>query len=372
MFKNLKVKKELIPSDPRFGCGPSLVRVDHLNNLAATKASILGTGHRKSGIKNLISEIQAGIIKYFDVPNDYQVVLGNGGSTLLFDMIGLGLVKKKSAHFTCGEFSTKWAKSHQMIPWIETEKISAEYGQGIDAKNIDDADILCMTLNETSTGVQNTFLPHTDQDTLLCIDATSGAGQIPCDISKVDVFFFSPQKVFGSEGGIFVAIMSPLAIERAQEINKMDRYIPEMMNWMTAITNSSKNQTYNTPSVSTLFLLNEQIKLMNKVTKESIYKETQEKYSLLYGWAKERPYLDLYISEEKYRSRTVACIDVNEKYCVKDLAASLEKQHIANGIDAYRKLGRNQFRISFFYNIKLDDLKKLTQIISLAIESEPL
>lgn len=370
MFENFNAPQELRPSDPRFGSGPSLVPVEFMKRLAETGTELLGTSHRKPAVKNVVKEMQEGLRKFFNIPSDYEVVIGNGGATFLFDMIGLGLVKKKSSHFTCGEFSSKWYKSHANIPWIEAENIASEYGQGCKASNVDGSDFIAMTLNETSTGVQNIELPEVDADTILAIDATSGAGQIPCDISKTDIFFFSPQKVFASEGGFFVAIMSPKALKRAEEVAKMDRYIPTIMSWDLAITNSKKNQTYNTPSISTIFFLKEQVNMMiEQGGFDHAISYAKKKADMIYSWAQEKSYLDVYVKGEADRSVAVACIDVDDKYPTGDLIKVLEEQKAVYGIDAYRKLGRNQFRISLFHNVSFEDLEKLTKIIDLAIES---
>ncbi|RLA64842.1 MAG: phosphoserine transaminase [Epsilonproteobacteria bacterium] len=369
MFENIDLSNNKRPSDPRFGSGPSLVPVEFMEKLLATGQDLLGTSHRKAPIKNLVKEVQDGLSKYFSLPDDYKVVLGNGGATFLFDMIGLGMVKKKSAHFTCGEFSEKWFKAHNKVPWIEAEQISVPYGKGIDGKNIADADMVCVTLNETSTGVQISKLPEVDNDTILAVDATSGGGQIPCDLSKTDLFFFSPQKVFASEGGLFVAIMSPKAYNRALEMAAGDRYFPVIMSWKLAINNSDKNQTYNTPAIASIFFLNEQIKLMNSVGYEKACEMAEEKAQLIYSWAAEKKYLSCYVEEEKYRSRSVATINVDESFPVTPLIDWLAEKKIAYGIDGYRKLGKNQFRIALFHNIKYDDLNKLLNIISQAIEA---
>ncbi|EQC51493.1 aminotransferase class V-fold PLP-dependent enzyme [Bacteriovorax sp. DB6_IX] len=369
MFENFNVPQELRPTDPRFGSGPSLVPVEFMTKLAETGTELLGTSHRKPAVKNLVKEMQEGLRKFFNVPADYEIVIGNGGATFLFDMIGLGLVRKKSSHFTCGEFSTKWYKSHANIPWIEAENIASEYGQGCSPANVEGSDFIAMTLNETSTGVQTIELPQVDDDTILAIDATSGAGQIPCDISKCDVFFFSPQKVFAAEGGFFVSIMSPKALKRAEEIAATDRYIPTIMSWELAITNSVKNQTYNTPSIATIFFLNEQVKLMNSqggFTHAIDY--AKKKADMIYNWANEKDYLSPYVPNEADRSIAVATIDVDDKYPAGDLIKVLEAQKAVYGIDAYRKLGKNQFRISLFHNVSYEDLVKLTKIIDLAIE----
>lgn len=369
MFDTFKVPEHLIPSDPRFGCGPSVVPVSFLESLAKSGKTIIGTSHRQNAVKNLVGEVIAGLKTYFKLPDGYQVVMGNGGATLLFDMIGLGVVEKSSAHFTCGEFSNKWFLAHKNIPWLEPKEFSAPAGKGINPTAASGFDMICCTLNETSTGVQLSSLPEVDANTILAVDATSGAGQVPCDVSKTDIFFFSPQKVFASEGGLWIAIMSPKAIARALKIEKdTKRYIPHIMSWKQAIENSEKNQTYNTPAISTFYLLNEQIKLLNQLGYDKVIAGAQAKANLLYGWATEKPYLKPFIEEAQYRSTAVATIDVDDKYKVDDLLAVLRKQKVVQDIDSYRKLGRNQFRISMFHNITYENLEKLTKILSMAIE----
>lgn len=371
MFEDFKVPSELIPTDPRFGSGPSLIPVDFMNSLAATGVHLLGTSHRKKAVRDLVGEMQKGIRQYFSLPDDFTVAIGNGGATFLFDMLALGMVEKKATHFLCGEFSEKWYKASKKIPWIETEKVEVPAGQGITPEAVSGSDVIACTLNETSTGVQIDKFPTVGADQLLMVDATSGAGQVPCDVSKTDVFFFSPQKVFASEGGFFVAILSPKARARALKIaGDKSRYIPDIMRWDLCIDNSDKAQTYNTPSISTIFFLNEQLKLMNKIGYAGVQKMAQEKADLLYNWAEQKAYLSCYIKEAKYRSIAVATIDVDDKVDVNPLIDKLDKEKVVYGIDAYRKLGRNQFRISLFHNITRSDLEKLTKLLSLAIESK--
>ncbi len=371
MFENFTVPKDLIPSDPRFGCGPSLVPISYLEKLAKCGPHLIGTSHRKAPIKNLVKEAQEGLKKYFNVPSDYLVAMGNGGATCLFDMIALGIVEKKAAHFTCGEFSQKWFKSSKKVPWITAEEFTAPLGEGIDGKDVADADLICVTLNETSTGVQISSLPKVHDGALLAVDATSGAGQVRCDVSKCDIFFFSPQKVFASEGGLWIAIMSPKAIARALKIaDDKSRYIPPFMSWKQAIDNSEKNQTYNTPAIASIFFLNEQVKAMNEMGYAKACEYADEKAKILYSWGEEKSYLSCFIKDAKYRSHAVACIDVDSKVDVNPLLAKLEKEKIVYGIDAYRGLGRNQFRISLFHNVTKEDLIKLTKILSMAIEAE--
>lgn len=372
MFDNFNVPENLIPSDPRFGCGPSLIPTDFVMNLYKTGPHLLGTSHRKPAVKNLVKEVQEGLLKYFKLdPNEFLVVLGNGGSTLLFDMIALGLVDKKISHFTCGEFSEKWFLSSKLVPWISADQVAVPFGKGINGEAKAGSDVIAVTLNETSTGVQLSNIPAVDNNTLLCVDATSGAGQCPIDVSKVDVFFFAPQKVFASDGGLFIAIMSKKARERALKIAAdKSRYIPEIMSFKQAITNSEANQTYNTPAIATLYFLNEQVKLMNTIGYDAVVAESKKKADLLYSWAESKSYLTCFIEEKEFRSVAVATIDVDSKVNVDDVIKFLEKKKYVYGIDGYRKLGRNQFRISMFHNISYSDLEKLTKLLSMMIESK--
>ncbi len=372
MFENFKVPQELMPSDPRFGVGPSLIPVEAMEKLAKTGYKLLGNSHRKNSVKNLVKEVQDGIKTYFNLPAGYEVILGNGGATLLWDMIGLGLVEKSSLHYTCGEFSEKWFKSHKLIPWINAKEVKVDFGQGINPKEEAGYDFICCTLNETSTGVMTSQIPKMkDPNILVGVDATSGAGQLKVDFNNVDVYYFSPQKVFASEGGLFVAIMSPKAIERATKIGQdKSRYIPEFMKWSLAIENSRLNQTYNTPAIATLFFMNEQIKLMNQQGQDKVIQEAKRKAHLLYSWAEKKPYLKAYIENPEFRSEAVATIDVDDKYKTEDLSKVLRAQNAAYDIDSYRKLNRNQFRIALFHNVTYENLEKLTKIISLAIETQ--
>ena len=371
MFENFKVPAELRPSDPRFGVGPSLIPVSHVQKLADTGTALLGTSHRKPAVRKVVRELQEGLRTYFRLPDGYEVVLGNGGATMLWDMIGLGMVEKSSLHCVTGEFSEKWYKAHAQIPWIKAREVKVEAGHGINPKEEPGHDFICSTLNETSTGVMISSLPELqDKHTIMALDATSGAGQIRVDWNKVDLYYFAPQKVFASDGGLYVAILSPKAIERATRIQKdKARYIPEYMKWSHAIENSRQNQTYNTPSIATIFLMNEQVKLMNTLGEDKVIAEAKRKADLMYGWAESKPYLNPYVQEKSMRSQAVVTIDVDDRYKMEDLANVLRSQNVVYDIEAYRKLNRNQLRIALFHNVSYDDLVKLTKIISLAIET---
>lgn len=370
MFENFQVPEELRPTDPRFGVGPSLIPLEALEALKQSGASLLGTSHRQMPVRRLVKEVQDGIRSYFKLPDDYEVVLGNGGATFFWDMIGLGLVEKSSLHFICGEFSDKWFRSHKNIPWISAKDVRVEYGQGINPVEEAGYDVICCTLNETSTGVQLSQMPKLQNPhTLMAVDATSGAGQIKVDFNKIDLYYLSPQKVFAADGGLYVAIMSPKAIERALRLQAdKSRFIPESMKFSHAIENSRSNQTYNTPSIANIFLMNEQIKLMNQLGEDKVIEMACKKAELMYSWAEEKSYLAPYIKDREFRSQAVITIDLDPKYKVDDLTKVLRAQNVAVDIDGYRKLGRNQFRIALFHNVTYENLEKLTKIISRAIE----
>jgi phosphoserine aminotransferase len=370
MFENFVIPKDLMPSDPRFGVGPSLIPTEAVENLLKTGHELLGTSHRKMAVRNVVKEAQEGIRKYFNLPSDYEVILGNGGATLFWDMLGFGVVEKNSIHFICGEFSDKWYRAHKLMPWINAKPVKVDFGQGINPQDEPGYDVVCCTLNETSTGVQLSQMPKLkDPNALMAVDATSGAGQIKADFSKIDIYYFSPQKVFASDGGLYVAILSPKAIARINKIAQ-ERFIPESLKLTHAIENSRQNQTYNTPAIATIFLLNEQIKLMNKLGEDKVIELAKKKAKLMYSWADSKPYLKAYIENPEFRSDAVVTIDIDEKYNVDDLSKMLRAQRAAYDVDGYRKLGRNQLRIALFHNVSYENLEKLTKIISLAIESQ--
>ena len=369
MLKNITIPEELIPTDPRFGSGPSLLKVESMKKMAETGAHLLGTSHRKFMVKDLVKEVQEGLAKYFNIPEGYEIVFGNGGATFFWDMMGLGLVEKKAHCFVTGEFSNKCFKALDNISWIETVKTEVDYGRGVEITDDGESDLICSVLNETSTGVQITKMPDRREGRLLAIDATSGAGQIQCDLNKIDIYYFSPQKAFGSEGGLFIAIMSPQAIERALRLRDNKNYCPVIMDFKLAIDNSRKNQTYNTPSLSTFFFLNEQIKEFNSLGEARVCEMAQEKADYIYSWAEDKPHLECFIEEQNYRSNSVATINVDEKFDVVEIASWLRDQKIAYDIESYRKLGKNQMRISLFHNVSLENLKKLTQVLDLIFQN---
>jgi phosphoserine aminotransferase len=257
MFDHIQLPADLLPSDGRFGSGPSLVRPDFVESLAKESKKYLGTSHRQATVKNKVGSLISLLKSYLRVPEGYSVAMGNGSASQVWDMITFSLIEKKSAHFVNGEFSAKWFASAKEAPFISAEQVKVENGLVPSFREFDDADVHCITWNETSTGAMMSSCPSVKKS-LLAVDATSAAGAASWDLSKTDVFYFSPQKAFGSEGGLWVGVFSPRAVEQIKKIKKSGRYIPAMLCLETALKNGEANQTYNTPSLSTIYLLEKQ------------------------------------------------------------------------------------------------------------------
>lgn len=365
---------ELLPTDGRFGCGPSKVRPEQLQFLVDTGASVFGTSHRQAPVKNVVGDIRAGLTELFSLPDGYEVVLSNGGTTAFWDAAAFGLVRNRALNLTYGEFSAKFAAVTKKAPWLADPKvISTDPGTAPDPTAItaDDAegvDLIGWAQNETSTGVAVPVLrPEAAGDALVAIDATSGAGGLPVDVSATDVYYFAPQKCFAADGGIWVAIMSPAALERVAEIAATDRYIPEFLSLKTAVENSPKDQTYNTPAVGSLLLFKNQIDWMNaNGGLEWCVARTADSSSRLYSWAESSAFATPF-ADEAHRSQVVGTIDFNDDVD----AAAIAKTLRANGIvdtEPYRKLGRNQLRIGMFPAIEPADVTTLTQAIDYIVE----
>ena len=356
--------QELIPGDGRFGCGPSKVRPAQLQAIADS-AAILGTSHRQAGVKDVVGSVREGLSELFSLPEGHEIVLSLGGATAFWDAASFGLIRNKSAHLTYGEFSGKFATVSKKAPWLDApEIIEAEPGTAPSPSQLDnaDADVVAWAHNETSTGAM-VGVTRPAGDALVLIDATSGAGGLPVDIAQTDAYYFSPQKCFASDGGLWLAAFSPAAIERVEEIAATDRYIPAFLDLKTAVDNSRKNQTYNTPAVSTLVMLDNQVKWMNdNGGLDGMVKRTTESSSHLYSWAENRDGANPFVTPASARSLVVGTIDFDESIDAAQIAKILR----ANGIldtEPYRKLGRNQLRIGMFPAIDPEDIKKLTAAI---------
>ncbi|WP_243791543.1 phosphoserine transaminase [Saccharopolyspora gloriosae] len=361
----LKLPSELAPSDGRFGCGPSKVRDEQLARLATDGAAVLGTSHRQKPVKALVGRVREGLGQLFSLPEGYEVVLGVGGTTAFWDAAAFGLVREKSLHLTYGEFSQKFAKATKGAPFLaDPIVVSADPGDAPTPVSDPNVDLIGWAHNETSTGV---MLPPTrpagSEQALIAVDATSGAGGLPFNAADVDVYYFAPQKSFASDGGLWLAAMSPAAIERVNEIGASDRWVPEFLSLPTALDNSRKDQTYNTPAVATLFLLADQIDWMNSQGGlDWCTARTRESSQRLYQWAEASSYATPFVQDPAKRSQVVVTLDFDDSID----AAAIAKALRANGIvdtEPYRKLGRNQLRVGTFPAIEPDDVTALTKSI---------
>ncbi|MEU3003377.1 phosphoserine transaminase [Streptomyces sp. NPDC007027] len=368
---DIQIPADIKPADGRFGAGPSKVRTEALDALAATGTSLLGTSHRQAPVKNLVGEVRDGVRALFSLPEGYEVVLGNGGSTAFWDVATHGLIDAKSQHLNFGEFSSKFAKAAKLAPWLsDPTVIASDPGTHPEPQAEAGVDVYAFTHNETSTGVAAPVkrVAGADEGALVLVDATSGAGGLPVDITESDVYYFAPQKSFASDGGLWIGVFSPAALERAARIHASGRHVPEFFSLPTAIDNSLKNQTYNTPALSTLFLLNEQLKWMNtQGGLDFTTGRTAASSGHLYGWADESKYATPFVTDPAKRSQVIGTIDFADEID----AAAVAKVLRANGIvdtEPYRKLGRNQLRVAMFPAIDPADVQALTACIDYVIE----
>jgi phosphoserine aminotransferase len=360
---------EIKPADGRFGAGPSKVPAGALEALAATGKSLMGTSHRQAPVRDTVGRVREGLRELFSLPDGYEVVLGNGGATAFWDIATFGLIKEKSQHLSFGEFSSKFAKAAAAAPFLaDPSVITSDPGSLPTPVAEEGVDAYAWAHNETSTAVMSPVRRVADDDSLVLIDATSGAGGLPVDLSQVDAYYFAPQKSFASDGGLWIALMSPAALERAASIAAGDRWIPAFFDLPTAIDNSAKNQTYNTPSVATLFLMAEQLDWMNgQGGLEAMVKRTTASSEALYGWAERTSYTTPYVADPEHRSLVIGTIDLDESISADTVAATLR----ANGIvdtEPYRKLGRNQLRIAMYPAIDPSDVEALTECVDYVVE----
>ena len=366
----LTLPADLLPADGRFGCGPSKVRPDQL---AAIDPAVMGTSHRQPAVKNLVGSVREGLSALFSLPEGYEIVLSLGGATAFWDAATFGLIERHSAHLTFGEFSTKFAKAAAGAPWLDAPSIvESPTGTAPDPHELSaEADVVAWAHHETSTGAMaEVTRPHPRNDQqLVVVDATSGAGGLPVHISDTDVYYFSPQKCFASDGGLWLAAMSPAALERIEKINASERYIPTFLNLQTAVDNSRKNQTYNTPAIATLLMLDNQLQWMNaNGGLDGMVEHTTESSTTLYSWAESRPETTPFVAEPASRSLVVGTIDFAESVDAAALAATLRANGILD-VEPYRKLGRNQLRIGMFPAVDPEDIAKLTQCIDYVLDA---
>jgi len=370
MSADIVIPDNLKPKDGRFGCGPSKIRPEALASLTAPGSNyILGTSHRQKPVKNVVKSVREGLNSLFSLPEGYEVILGNGGSTAFWDIATFGLIENRSQHLVFGEFSSKFASAAKEAPFLgEPTVIKSEPGTHPAAVAEAGIDVYALTHNETSTGVAMQIKRPVGTDgALVLVDATSAAGGLDVDAKEFDTYYFAPQKSFASDGGLWLALMSPAAIARAEKIKASDRWIPAFFDLGIAIENSRLDQTYNTPALITLMLLDEQIKWMNSNGGLKFAAgRSADSASRLYGWAEKTSYTTPFVTDPAQRSKVVATINFDDAIDATKVAASLR----ANGIvdtEPYRKLGKNQLRIGMFPAVDPSDIDALTASIDYVV-----
>ncbi len=360
----IEIPSSLLPGDGRFGAGPSKVRPSSLTDLAATGTGFMGTSHRKPGVRDVVARLQGGMRELFSLPDDWEVILGNGGATLLWDALTFGFIENKSQHLSFGEFGSKFAKAAVAAPHLSDPTIiESAMGEHPELVTDEAIDTYAFTHNETSTGVSMPVVRPHGSTGLVAVDATSGAAGLHWDTAEADLYYFSPQKCFASDGGLFIALASPAACARIETIGASDRWIPAGLDLVTALDNSRKNQTYNTPALATIFLTNHMVEWMNdNGGLDFAAGRCATSAAHLYGWADAHAMATPFVTNPDHRSNVVATIDLDEA-----VDASVVSQVLrANGIvdtEGYRKLGRNQLRLAMFPAIEPDDVVALTACI---------
>ena len=366
---DIKIPDNIKPKDGRFGCGPSKIRPEALSALSQSGASILGTSHRQKPVKNVVHRVREGLSSLFALPEGYEVILGNGGSTAFWDIATFGLIEKRSQHLVFGEFSSKFASAAAEAPFLgDPTVIKSEPGTHPVAVAEAGIDTYALTHNETSTGVSMPIIrPAGTEGALVLVDATSAAGGLSVDMNQCDTYYFAPQKSFASDGGLWIAIMSPAAIARAEKIKADKRWVPAFFDLGIAIENSRLDQTYNTPALATIILLAEQIEWMNSNGGLSFTAgRSAQSASKLYTWAEKTSYTTPFVTDPAMRSNVVGTINFDDSIDATKVAAALR----ANGIvdtEPYRKLGKNQLRIGMFPAVEPSDIDALTASIDFVV-----
>ena len=367
----IEIPAGLRPADGRFGCGPSKVRPEQVAALAGPGAALLGTSHRQAPVRGLVQRIREGVAELFGLPDGYLVALGNGGTTAFWEIAAFGLIRQRAQHLSFGEFSAKFAAVTTAAPWLdEPTVIHAAPGSHPEPSAETGADAYALTHNETSTGVAMPIrrVRGADPDALVLVDATSGAGGLPVSAGEFDVYYFAPQKSFGSDGGLWIALLSPAALERGAQIAGSDRYIPEFLSLALAVANSRQQQTYNTPALATLIMLAEQVDwMLAQGGLAWTTARTAQSSGYLYEWAERTGYATPFVTDPEQRSQVVGTIDLAGDIDASAVSAILR----ANGIvdtESYRKLGRNQLRIGMFPAVDPADVQALTACIDYVVE----
>lgn len=361
------IPPELRPVDGRFGSGPSKIRPEAVAALHQQAASFLGTSHRQRPVRDMVERLRRGLIDLFSPPDGYEVVLGVGGATIFWDVLVFGLIERRSQHLVFGEFSSKFARAVAAAPHLEPpDVIESEPGTHPDPKPSPDVDTYALIQNETSTGVAMT-IERLDRDGLVVVDATSAAAGMPIDLATCDAYYFSPQKGLAGDGGLWLAFLSPAAIERAERIAR-DRYVPPSLDLVEALANTRKNQTYNTPGLATLFLMVEQLDWLraNGGLPWAVAR-CSHSADILYSWAEASEHAQPFVREPADRSPVVGTIDLAETVAAADVSKALRANGIVD-VDSYRKLGRNQLRIAMYPAIEPQDVEALTRCVDYVVD----
>jgi len=363
---SITIPADLLPVDGRFGCGPSKVRPEAVAALAAEAGDYLGTSHRQAPVKFMVSRLRNAVAELFALPDGYEVILGNGGTTAFWDAAVFGLIEDKSQHLTFGEFSSKFAECATRAPFLQDPSvISSDPGTAPTAVAEAGIDLYALTHNETSTGVAIPIVrpEGTDAGALVAVDATSAAGGLKFDASQTDVYYFAPQKCLASDGGLWIAAVSPSAVERIERVASSGRWIPASLDLKIALDNSLKDQTYNTPALATIFLAVQQMEWINQNGGLGFSSgRSARSAEIIYGWAERTDYTTPYVADPALRSNVVATIDLDDAID----ATTVSKVLRANGVvdtESYRKLGRNQLRVALFPAIDAEDVNQLTRCI---------
>lgn len=376
MTRHISLPADILPSDGRFGSGPSKIRSEQMDALMHANPGILGTSHRQAPVRDMVASIKDGLSDFFSLPEGYEVMFGNGGASAFWEIACACLIEDTAAFGVFGEFGGKFAASAAAAPFLSQPVIfNGEYGTTKLPELTQDADVYAWPHNETSTGAAthiSRVAGSEDAGALTIIDGTSAAGGLPVDISQTDVYYFSPQKAFGSDGGLWIAIVSPAAIARAEKIEAdagaRGRWIPTFLSFGTALRNSRKNQTYNTPALATLVLMNEQIEWLNRNGGlDWSTMRCEKSATTVYNWAEAADYASPFVSAPEDRSNVVVSIDIDEHLAAADIVAGLRENGIVDTF-AYRKLNRNQLRIGVFPSVEPEDVRALTECIDRTVE----
>lgn len=363
------IPAQLLPADGRFGSGPSKIRPEALAALAGRGASLMGTSHRQKPVKSLVAELQDGLRTLYSLPDDYQVVFGNGGSTYFWDVASFSLVDDVASFGVFGEFSSKFAQAVTKAPHTGTPHVTEVPAGGVTLPDaVPGADTYAWAHNETSTGACAPVhrIAGADADALMLIDATSAAGGIEADIASVDVYYFAPQKSFASDGGLWFAFCSPAAIERAERLAST-RWMPDSLSLAVAIKNSAAHQTLNTPALATLFLMNEQVQwVLNSGGLSWAAARSKASSDHLYAWADAHELAQPFVAPE-HRSPVVGTIDFDDSVDAAALCRTLRENGIVD-VEPYRKLGRNQMRVGMFPSVETSDVQALTASVDWVLE----